>query len=169
MHLRYVSAALGIASLALLCLTPDSAQGHGRRYHGPVYSAPAPVVYYQPCPPVYHAPPMSPAPGSPAKPRTVTVGAYDKRGFDPKEINVAPGTTVRWVNYGQERHTVTSRDGLFDSGPMSPGSTYSVTFQRPGTYRYFCRPHEKMGMVGTVVVGSGGNGGSGSGSGGSGY
>jgi plastocyanin len=84
--------------------------------------------------------------------KVVEVSAIDKVGFKPKSITVAPGTTVRWVNQGKERHTVTSRDGLFDSGPMAPGSTYSYEFTKPGTYEYFCRPHEKAGMTGTVIV-----------------
>jgi plastocyanin len=179
MRFHHVSAALGVTAFALLCLTPGPARAHGRRsFCGPVYYRAAPVVYYHAppmyyAPRVYHAPPMyyqqpyayrpSYAPvHSPARPTTTTtVEAYDGRGFEPKTITVAPGTTVRWVNHGKERHTVTSRDGLFDSGELSPGASYSVTFTRPGTYHYFCRPHEKMGMVGTVVVGSGGSGGSG--------
>ena len=30
--------------------------------------------------------------------------------------------------------------------------TFSFTFEEPGTYDYFCIPHEKMGMVGSVTV-----------------
>src|SRR5262245_22361351 len=94
--------------------------------------------------------------------RVVEVGAYDGRGFDPKTITVAQGTTVRWVNHGKETHTVTARDGRFDQ-ELRPGASFSVTFGAPGTYQYYCRPHEKMGMVGTVVVRPSGSGGSGSG------
>lgn len=82
----------------------------------------------------------------------VDVGAYDKLGFNPKSLTVIPGTIVRWVNYGKEGHTVTSDDGYFDSGPLAPGATFYVLFYKPGTYHYTCRPHGKMGMVGTVVV-----------------
>jgi plastocyanin len=39
----------------------------------------------------------------------------------------------------------------FDSGFMAPGGTFEYTFTVPGTYRYFCVPHEKAGMVGTIV------------------
>jgi len=82
----------------------------------------------------------------------VEVGAYDKVGFNPKSLTVIPGTIVRWVNYGKENHTVTSDDGLFDSGPIAPGATFYVLFYKPGSWHYTCRPHGKMGMVGTVVV-----------------
>jgi plastocyanin len=161
---RFVLSALLAAGLVVL-VAPQDAQAWGRRHfrvvYTPVYSCPPPVYYM----PAYYPPPSYMRPAH----QVVEVGAYDKVGFKPQTITVAPGTTVRWVNYGEERHTVTSRDGLFDSGPLSPGAAYSMTFTRPGTYHYFCRPHEKMGMVGTVVVGSGGSAGSGPGYGGSGY
>jgi plastocyanin len=40
----------------------------------------------------------------------------------------------------------------FDSGFIPPGGDYSYTFTVPGTYRYFCLPHEKAGMVGVIIV-----------------
>ena len=36
------------------------------------------------------------------------------------------------------------------------GETFSFTFDEPGTYTYFCGPHEDQGMVGTVTVTGGG-------------
>jgi plastocyanin len=87
---------------------------------------------------------------------TVNVVMYDDN-FQPKSINVQPGTTVRWTNRGTHAHTVTGKDESWDSGDLQPGATYSATFQQPGTYYYFCRHHE--GMQGTIVVGRGaGNG-----------
>ena len=41
--------------------------------------------------------------------------------FDPADIGVASGTTVMWTNEGYEWRTVTSDDGLFDSGGLYPG------------------------------------------------
>ncbi|WP_162622742.1 plastocyanin/azurin family copper-binding protein [Salinisphaera orenii] len=35
---------------------------------------------------------------------------------------------------------------------MAPGADYAHRFTEPGTYRYFCIPHEAAGTVGTVVV-----------------
>ena len=40
----------------------------------------------------------------------------------------------------------------FDSGDIPAGQVYRHTFTVPGEYRYFCIPHEDMGMVGTVIV-----------------
>ena len=129
-------------------------------YYGQSYYCPP--MYYQPR--VYYAPPGYSA----ARPTTTaSVGAYDDY-FQPKTINVQPGTTVRWVNYGKHTHTVTSKDGRWDSGDIPPGASYTVTFRTPGTYYYYCRHHTKEKMEGTIVVGastpgtSGGYGGSGS-------
>jgi hypothetical protein len=74
--------------------------------------------------------------------------------FDPANITVEPGTTVTWVQGGNNPHTTTSYDGLWDSGMIEGGSggTFSFTFEEPGTYDYFCVPHEQLGMIGTVTV-----------------
>ena len=62
----------------------------------------------------------------------------------------APGTMVRWTNYGHHMHTVTSDNGLWDSGEFSHGHSFSYTFNQPGTYYYHCRFHRDM--RGTVIV-----------------
>jgi plastocyanin len=74
--------------------------------------------------------------------------------FQPEEITVAPGTTVTWTNEDSFPHTVTSgtRDhptDMFDE-KVPGGGSFSFTFEKPGTYEYFCRIHP--GMSGVVVV-----------------
>jgi hypothetical protein len=32
------------------------------------------------------------------------------------------------------------------------GGTFSFTFEEPGTFDYFCIPHEQLGMIGSVTV-----------------
>jgi plastocyanin len=93
------------------------------------------------------------APAAWAQGEEVTVGMEDNF-FDEANITVEPGTTVTWVQRGQSGHTTTSYDGLWDSGLIEGGTdgAYSFTFEEPGTYEYFCGPHEEMGMVGTVTV-----------------
>lgn len=93
------------------------------------------------------------APGVGAQGQTVTVSMEDNY-FAPANITVEPGTTVTWVQNGDNPHTTTSYDGLWDSGMIEGGSggTFSYTFDEPGTYEYYCIPHEDMGMVGTVTV-----------------
>jgi plastocyanin len=65
----------------------------------------------------------------------------DIRGhaFNPAQLNVAPGTTVRFVNNDSEPHTATADNGLFDTGVLQPGSSFDVFF-----------------MQGSIVVGQGG-------------
>lgn len=74
--------------------------------------------------------------------------------FSPANITVEPGTTVTWVQEGNNPHTTTSYDGLWDSGMIQPGSggSFSFTFDEPGTFDYYCIPHESMGMIGSVTV-----------------
>ena len=93
------------------------------------------------------------APAAWAQGREVTVRMEDNV-FAPANITVEPGTTVTWVQSGDNPHTTTSYDGLWDSGMIEGGSegTFSFTFEEPGTYDYYCIPHEDLGMVGSVTV-----------------
>ncbi len=70
--------------------------------------------------------------------------------FQPDSITVEPGTTVIWTNYDNDQHTVTSNEEIFDSGLFGEGETFEYTFEEPGTYEYFCRPHPFM--TGEVIV-----------------
>jgi plastocyanin len=83
---------------------------------------------------------------------TVTVSIEDD-AFDPAQQEIAPGTTVTWVNNEEEPHTVTADNGLFDSGRLDPGASYSVWFDGSGTVAYHCTPHPYM--TGSLVVGEG--------------
>ncbi len=82
---------------------------------------------------------------------TVTIEGPPPR-FVPATLTVDQGTTVEWVNNGKGIHTVTDNDGAWDSGSLSPGETYTRTFDRKGTFGYYCVPHRSMGMAGTIVV-----------------
>ncbi len=68
--------------------------------------------------------------------------------FDPADVTVASGTTVVWTNEGSLPHTVTADNGLFDSGVLYPGDSYSVWFGGSGTVTYHCSPY----MTGSVTV-----------------
>lgn len=104
-----------------------------------------------------------------------TIGMSDDLGFDPKTTTIEPGTTVTWTNTSDVDHTVTAygdripptasyfASGGFDSeraaknrvveGLIPPSEAYEHRFEEPGTYDYYCLPHENAGMVGTVEVG----------------
>jgi plastocyanin len=70
--------------------------------------------------------------------------------FQPAEVTVPAGTTVDWANEDPFAHTVTARDGAFDSGTLDGGETFSRRFETPGAYEYFCVIHPSM--TGTVTV-----------------
>jgi len=76
--------------------------------------------------------------------------------FSPDQMTVAPGTTVTWVNDGQQPHTSTADDGTWDSGTLQPGDDYSFTFDKPGTYTYHCSIHPDM--TATITVSGDGGG-----------
>ena len=104
------------------------------------------------------------APTAGAQGKTMTVNIKDF-AFNPPNITVAPGTTVTWVNNDQAPHTTTATNpaGVFDSGTLQPGQSYSFTFNKPGTYAYHCAIHPYM--TGAVTV-SGASGGASGGAGG---
>lgn len=71
--------------------------------------------------------------------------------FSPGEITVSVGTTVTWTNdEAGIPHTVSSDDGVWDSGSLEPGDTFSFTFDEAGAFAYHCNIHPSM--QGTIVV-----------------
>ena len=86
-----------------------------------------------------------PAPAS----STVAVGIADFT-YSPTTLTVPVGTTVTWINHDEEPHTVTSATSEFTSAGLGNEDTFAQTFERPGTYAYFCALHPRMRA--TVVV-----------------
>jgi len=84
-----------------------------------------------------------------AAPSAVTI---DNFAFSPTPLTVAPGTKVTWTNKDEEPHTVLSADGgkTFKSDALDTDDKFSFTFDKSGTYKYFCSIHPHM--VGTIVV-----------------
>jgi hypothetical protein len=85
----------------------------------------------------------------------MTVEIHD-HAFDLAQLNVAPGTTVTFVNNDTEPHTATADNGLFDTGVLSPGESSWVLFDGWGTVTYHCDLHPDM--KGSIVVGEAGAG-----------
>ena len=70
--------------------------------------------------------------------------------YAPRAITIAVGTTVIWRNHDLEPHTVRGSDELLRSGALDQDETYSVRFDKPGTYHYGCSIHPQM--SGTITV-----------------
>lgn len=104
-----------------------------------------------------------------------TVEMTDALAFEPADLAVDAGGTVVWANAGSVTHTVTAyadripdgaayfASGGFDSegaardayppgGGIEGDVSYRHTFETPGSYEYFCIPHERADMTGTITV-----------------
>ncbi|MFN8035265.1 MAG: plastocyanin/azurin family copper-binding protein [Acidimicrobiia bacterium] len=94
---------------------------------------------------------------------TVDVQAKDN-SFDPQNIRISVGVTVKWTNKGRIPHNIKAADSKQDFGKkfgvdtasFAPAKTYSFTFNAPGTYSYYCTLHgaPNAGMFGNVIVGN---------------
>ena len=102
---------------------------------------------------------------APASADTVTVNMGASKGaplaFEPKAVTISAGDSVKWVLNKLGPHNV-----VFDKVPagasatalshsaleVAPGSSFTQTFDVPGTYTYYCTPHRGAGMVGTITV-----------------
>jgi len=77
--------------------------------------------------------------------------------YSPEILKINVGDTVIWYNDDTAAHTVTSGapwggpEGEFDSSLFMSGTTYSHTFDAPGSYPYFCMVHPWM--FGEIIVG----------------
>ena len=121
------------------------------------------------------------APGTAEDPRTIEIDALDDFRFDPSEVTVAAGETIRFVvpNPGAaihefvlgpdhvqmaheeaaemgEEHGEMDVEGQLAALEIQPGETaeVTVTFEEAGEIPYGCHEpgHYQGGMVGAVIV-----------------
>jgi len=88
-------------------------------------------------------------PSAQQKPETAEV-KIDNFSFGPAALTVPVGTTVSWTNRDDIPHTVVSTDGVFKSKVLDTDEKFSFTFNKAGSYPYFCSIHPKM--TGKVLV-----------------
>ncbi len=74
--------------------------------------------------------------------------------FEPEELTIQAGDTVRWENHERRQyHNVWFREAGEDPVPyFFPEESYEKTFDEPGVYPYVCEPHEQRGMKGVITV-----------------
>ena len=72
--------------------------------------------------------------------------------FEPSTIAARAGDTIVFTNNDNATHTVTQSPAGsgFQSDPIAPGTTYTLTIDEPGTYAFFCELHPSM--TGTIVA-----------------
>lgn len=87
-----------------------------------------------------HAPPSAGA----ARPAGALAVAIDGMRFVPATLAVRPGDRVTWVNRDLVPHTVTARDGRFDSKAIAAGASFTWTASGTGRVDYACLYHPTM-------------------------
>ena len=80
----------------------------------------------------------------PAAQQTAAEVKIDNFSFSPAALEIKAGTTVTWTNADDIPHTVVSNDKVFKSKVLDTDQKFSFTFDKPGTYPYFCSLHPKM-------------------------
>ena len=83
-------------------------------------------------------------------PPYASVITIDNFTFSPKELTVAVGTTVKFVNHDDIPHTVVEKRLSFRSKALDTDNAYSYTFATAGSFDYFCSLHPHM--VGKIIV-----------------
>lgn len=88
---------------------------------------------------------------------TVLVGPDAQNVFQPDSLEIPVGTVVTfvWESGGHSLVVDSQPDGADWAGvseTQSEGYEHIHTFEVPGTYEYYCGPHEPFGMVGSITV-----------------
>lgn len=83
---------------------------------------------------------------------TITIAGYE---YQPENISIKEGTTIRWINYDLVQHDVISgvpgiKEDLFAAPLLAYGQGMSFTFEDAGEFRYFCGIHPYM--TGMIIV-----------------
>lgn len=108
---------------------------------------------------------------------TITVkmiGSSSGYSFEPSTVQIKVGQSVKFVTVSGGPHNVTfdqqdipagtapaldqdmPRQQAKLTGPLvtNPNDSYTITFNgvKPGTYKFYCLPHQSFGMQGSIVV-----------------
>ena len=74
----------------------------------------------------------------------------DNFTFKPDAVTVPVGTRIVWVNDDDIPHSIVETTGKFHSPALDTDDKFSFTFDKAGSYEYFCGLHPHM--KGKVVV-----------------
>jgi plastocyanin len=70
--------------------------------------------------------------------------------FTPSILNVQVGSTVTWINKANTTQNIVSSTGVFSSGNLTNGMSYSYTFNQSGSYPFHSAVNPKI--TGTIIV-----------------
>jgi plastocyanin len=65
----------------------------------------------------------------------------DEYAFKPYRTRARTGERVTWGNNGKMTHTVAAENGSWTTGPLRPGQSVSLIFDKPGVFAYICKDH----------------------------
>ena len=65
-------------------------------------------------------------------------------GLSSADIIIGPGTQVTWTNQDSTAHEITANSGLWDSGVLEPGASFSFTFTTIGTFDYYFKDYPNV-------------------------
>ena len=68
----------------------------------------------------------------------------DATSYSPQTLEVSAGDSVVWTNRDMLVHTVTARDGAFDSKDIASGESWRYEVFTPGDLDYLCLYHPTM-------------------------
>jgi plastocyanin len=79
--------------------------------------------------------------------------AYRNIAIAPDTLKVKVGSTIKWTNFDNVAHNVTSLDGpqKFASKDFNEGGTFEIKALKPGVIHYECTIHPAS-MNGTIEV-----------------
>lgn len=97
---------------------------------------------------------------------SITIDATNSLKFVPATACLKTGGTVTWKSTSDITHTTTDEpslaavasDAAIPKGAtgwnhiLAAGTSFSLKLTVPGTYKYFCIPHETLGMVASITV-----------------
>lgn len=69
-------------------------------------------------------------------------------------VLIKVGEQLTWTNQGRNEHVVrditVQGESQFNSGPLMPGDTFTITLSQPQSYKYECS--EDGSLTGTVTI-----------------
>ena len=68
-------------------------------------------------------------------------------GYSNPDFWIGKTQPVTWVNLDNQPHSVTDDYGEFDSGPLKPGQSFTISFPNAGVWTYHDRYSGATGMI----------------------